>query len=348
MRNTIYLPMFDLQLFNGGAGAGGAGGAAGDGGAAGGQQGGTGTLPKADTFSGSGRSRRSGSGDLQNVVYGKAPDADAAKGDNSPAPEGNRGEGNAKTAKADTPEAKRAAFKALIDGEYKQEFTEMFQGAFNDRYKGMKGLEKTLNDQQPIMDLLMQRHGIADGDTAKLLQAIKQDDVYWEDLAAANNMSVEEFQKKMERDREFARIEQENAELKKQRQREQAHTLVQKKLDGWYAEAEQLKATYPAFDFRMEAQNKDFTDLLKLGYTVQKAYETIHMDEIMAERAKQVESAVGQQMAARRTQKAARPKENGTSAQSAAPVRKDRASELDRADRKRIAELVARGVEITF
>lgn len=342
MRNTIHMPMFDLQLFNGAA----AGGAAGDGG----QAGGMGTLPTADTTSGIGSSRRSGSGDTQNVVYGKAPDADAAKGDNSSAPEGNKGEGNAKSSakKADTPEAKRAAFKALIDGEYKQEFTEMFQGAFNDRYKGMKGLEKTLADQQPIIEMLMQRHGIEDGDMAKLTQAIKQDDVYWEDLAYANNMTVEEYQKKLERDRQFKRIEQENAMLKKQRQIEEGQALAQKKLDGWYAEAEQLKGTYPTFDLRAEVQNKDFTDLLKLGYTVQKAYETVHMDEIMAARAREVENAVGQQMAARRTQKAARPKENGTSTQNAAPIRKDRASELDRDDRRRIAELVARGEIITF
>lgn len=346
MRSNIFMPMFDLQLFNGGAAAGGTA-AAGDGAAAA-EQGGTGTLPKAETMSGSGRSRRSGSGDLSNVVYGKAPDAGQTGSSTSPTPEGKKGEGNAKETKADTPEARRAAFKAMIDGEYKNEFTEMFQAAFNDRYKGMKGLEKSLSDQQPIIDMLMQRHGITDGDTAKLMQAIKADDVYWEDAAAAEGLSVEEYQKKLERERRFAQIERENSELKKQRQREQAHTLAQKKLDGWYQEAEQLKATYPAFDFRAEAQNKDFTDLLKLGYTVQKAYETIHMDEIMAERAKQVENAVGQQMAARRSQREARPRENGTSAQNAAPIRKDRASDLSKADRAEIARRVARGEKISF
>lgn len=57
-------------------------------------------------------------------------------------------------------------------------------------------------------------------------------------------------------------------------------TPVQQRVDKWYAEGEKLKKMYPSFDFRAEANNKDFLELLKRGFSVQQAYELIHRDDL--------------------------------------------------------------------
>ena len=331
----------DLQLFSDGAAAGAA--PAGDGGD-GAQQTGANALPKAETKR-PGSSRRGRSGDYDNVVFGKAPDAEPAENDASPAPEGNNAQGKGTksgvTTTSDALEAKRQAFREMIEGEYKDQYTEAFQSAFNSRFKAMKGMEQSLEAQKPIIDMLMQRHGIADGDVSKLAQAIEQDDGYWAAAAEDAGMTVEQY-------KAMQKFERENAELRKILQRQRGQEMAQQKLNQWYTEAEKVKETYPAFDFRAETQNRDFMGLLRSGLTVQQAYELVHMDEIKEAAAHAAAETTGRQMTANLRAKASRPRENGTSTQSAAPIRKDKASELTREDRAEIVRRAARGEHIEF
>ena len=340
MHTTTTLFDIDLQLFSDGAAA---GAPSGDGGE-GTQQTGASTLPKADTQR-PGSSRRGRSGDYDNVVFGKAPDAEPAGSGTSSTPEGTNAQGKGTqsgvTTTSDTLEAKRQAFRDLIEGEYKDQYTEAFQSAFNSRFKMMKGMEQSLEAQKPIIDMLMQRHGIADGDISKLAKAIEQDDGYWEAAADEAGLTVEQY-------KAMQRLERENEELRKIRQRQQGQEMAQQKLNQWYAEAEQVKQTYPAFDFRAETQNRDFMGLLRSGLNVQQAYELVHMDEIKEAAARTAAETTGRQMTANLKAKASRPRENGTSTQSAAPIRKDKASELTRAERAEIVRRAARGDRIEF
>ena len=330
----------DLHLFDGAAGgaaAGGAAGAAGEGAA----QAAEGALPKAETNSRNGSSRRSKAGAFDNVVFGKQDAADDAANSSVA---GSNGEGNANksgiTTTSDSREAKRAAFKDLIEGEYKDEFTETFQQAFNRRFKESKGMEQSLADQKPIMDILAQRYNVADGDVKKLLSAIEQDNIYWESAAEEAGLTVEQF-------KAMKKLERENAELQRMRQRQQGEQAAQQKLNAWYAESEKVKQIYPTFDFKAEAADRNFLGLLKSGLSVQQAYELKHMDEIKANAARVAAQTTGQQMAAKIQTKAARPKENGTSSQSAVIVKNDVHS-LSRAERAEIARRAARGERIKF
>ena len=330
----------DLKLFDGAAGGAAAGGgAAGEGTA----QAAEGALPKAETNSRSGSSRRSKAGAFDNVVFGKQEDASAPETANS-SDAGSNGEGNANksgvTTTSDSKEAKRAAFKDLIEGEYKEEFTETFQQAFNRRFKESKGMEQSLADQKPIMDILAQRYNVTDGDVKKLLSAIEQDNVYWESAAEEAGLTVEQY-------KAMKKLERENAELQRMRQRQQGEQAAQQKLNAWYAESEKVKQIYPTFDFKAEAANQNFLGLLKSGLGVQQAYELMHMDEIKANAARVAAQTTGQQMAAKIQTKAARPKENGTSSQSAVIVKNDVHS-LSRAERAEIARRAARGESIKF
>lgn len=325
----------DLRLFDGAAAP--AGGEAGDGG-----QAVESNLPKAETRQ-RGSSRRARSGEFDNVVFGIQEDAPAADTTISDAGR-EKGQGRANksgiSTTSDTLEARRKAFDELIDGEYKDIYAEKFQEAFNRRFKDMKGMEQSLAEQKPVMDILMQKYKIADGDVSKLQKAIEQDDTYWEQAADEAGLTVDQY-------RAMQKLERENDALRKMQAREEGQRQAQEKLNRWYAEAEKLKETYPAFDFKTECENRDFLGLLRSGLSVKQAYELQHMDELKAAAERSAAQAAGEQVVAKLKSKASRPSENGTSHQSAAIVKNDVHS-LTRAERAEIARRAARGDIIKF
>lgn len=333
----------DLQLFNGaagGAGAGGEGAAGGDGAA---QAVGS-ALPKADINRRGGSSRRSGPGAYDNVVFGKQGDDSAAGADVNPSPAaGDNAEGSGKsgiTTTSDTLEAKRAKFQEMIDGEYKDQYAETFQKAFNRRFSEVKSLEQTIAAQKPILDMLAQRYNIEDGDMGKLQKAIEEDSSYWSQAAEEAGLTEEQY-------KAMQKLKRESAELAAMKLQQQGEQQAQAQLARWQSEADAVKAIYPGFDFRTELANREFQGLLKSGIPVQKAYELIHMDEIMAARQQATAQTTAAQMQAKIKSRAARPNENGTSSQSAVIVKND-VSSLSRADRAEIARRAQRGEQIKF
>ena len=324
MHNNEMLKV-NLQLFGEGASAGeGTGSVASTEGA---------TLSKADN---SGSSRRNSG--APKVVYGKQADVSETE-TTIPAAEGTS-EGNGITTTSNTLEDRKKAFDDLINGEYKDLFTEKTQGIINNRFKETKAVEKALADQKPLMDMLRQRYGV-DGDVNALIKAFEEDTHFWESAAEEKGMTVEQY-------KAMQKLERENAELLAERKRKAGQAQAQAQIDTWYREAEEVKKTYPSFDFKAEVQNRDFLGLLRKGISVQQAYELVHRDEIQGAIAKSAANAAGEQMAARIKAKSSRPSENGMSSQSAAVIKKDSASSLTRRDRAEIAKLVQRGERITF
>lgn len=341
MQHTTILPELNLQLFDGAAAA--APAAGGETGGQGGQQGQGGALPKAEVKGRSGGSRRSNAGEFKNVVFGRQGDAPAAETAQAP-DAGEQGQGKAKQSGVETTsntlEERRKAFDELIDGEYKDIYAEKFQAAFNRRFKENKGLEDSLNAQKPIMDMLMQRYGIADNDVSKLQTALEDDSAYWSEAAEKAGMTVEQY-------KSMQKLERENAQLKQMQDRQEGERKANEQLAAWYKQGEAVKQLYPTFDLRAEAQNRDFMGLLRAGVSVKQAYELMHMEEIKAAAAKTAAQTAGQQMAARIQSKAERPAENGTSSQSAVIVKND-VHNLTRAERAEIARRVQRGENIKF
>ena len=247
MRNTLSaLFKFNLQLFNGGAAAPAAGG---EGAAAeGAAQVSEDNLPKAETKGRSGGSRRGRTGEFDNVVFGRQ---DAAAGASDGSDAGNQGEGNANkagvTTTSDTLEAKRAAFEKMIGegGEYKDIFAERTQQIINRRFKDGKIQEQTIAEQKPIMDILMQRYNIADGDAKALLKAIEEDNTYWEAAAEESGLTVDQYKK-------MKQMERESAELQELKRRQSADQQAQQQLASWMQQAEGMQELYPGFDFRSE------------------------------------------------------------------------------------------------
>ena len=333
----------DLNLFNGAAGGAGAAGSVSGSGGEGSSQVAEGALPKAEANKRPGSSRRAKSGAFDNVVFGKQGDASGAETTTGPVAGGN-GEGNAKRGietTSDALEARRQAYREFVDNpENKDLHTEELQRVINRRFKETKGMEQSLASQKPIMDILAQRYNVADGDPAKLLAAIEEDNSYWESAAEQAGLTVEQY-------KAMKKLERENAEFQRSQQRQRDQQRAQQQLASWMQEAEQVKEEYQSFDLETEMGNKDFVDLLKLRMPMKKAYELVHMEEIKAAAAKTAAQTAGQQMAAKIQTKAARPKENGTSSQSAVIVRSD-VHNLTKADRAEQARRALRGEKIKW
>lgn len=333
MRHSDILLDISLRLFDGEGGA--AAPAAGEGAAGDGNKGGSQASP--------GHTRRGKSGEFQNVLFGKQEEPTAAGGE--PGAEGQAqpsaagmGKEAEVTTTSNTLEDKRKAYRELMEGEYKDIYTEDTQRIIDRRFRETRNLEERMSKQQPVIDMLMQRYKIADGDLGKLTTAVENDDAYWSEAAEEAGMSVEQYKR-------FQKLQRENAELLQAQRMRQRQQSAQQQLQKWYSEGEQTKAVYPDFDLGTEAKNPQFLSMLKAGVPVQHAYEVIHMDEIKAgvaqNTARQTEKRVVDGIRA----KGSRPAENGTSSQSAFTV-KDDPHKWTKKDREEVARRVARGETI--
>lgn len=175
-----------------------------------------------------------------------------------------------------------ARFEEMVNGEYREIYNERMQTMIRDRLqktnarhaKEQDDLQKKLDKSNGILNLIGSKYGILDGDLDKLRKEVENDKTYWEDAAAKEGMSVDQYM-------HMKKIEQENANFRKAQ--EDAERIQQKNkiLAKWNSEAEELKKIYRDFDLQKEAQNPDFTRLLASNVDMRTAYEVIHHDDIM-------------------------------------------------------------------
>lgn len=324
-----------LDLFDGGAAAGAGTGAAASGDGASSAQG--------ETQAASATTRRGKSGEYKNVLFGKQPAAQKAAG--AEGPDGNEQSADAGRKQgvittSDTLEAKRQAYRDLVNGEYKDIYAEDTQRIINRRFREAKDLEQQMGQYQPLITMLMQRYQIGDGDVKKLSAAIENDDSYWAEAAEEAGMSVDQY-------KQFQKLQRDNEALRREAQRREDGQRAQQQLQKWYTEAEKLKESYPSFDLDAESERPEFLSLLKSGVPVKQAYEVLHMDEIVAGAEAAKAQATEKQIVDSIRAKGARPQENGTAAQSAFVV-KDDVSKFTKKDRAEIARRAARGEIITL
>lgn len=318
-----------LDLFDGAAGAAASG--AGEG-AGSGTQGETQQTSPAAT-------RRGSSGEYSNVKFGKQDQPAAAGGQQANPPDaGEESKKQGVETTSDTLEDKRKAFRALVDGEYKDQYTEDTQRIIDRRFRETKNLETQLSQQKPILDMLMQRYKIADGDLGKLAQAIENDNAYWSQAAEEAGMSVEQY-------KQFQKLQRENLALRQAQRKRQSQQAAQQQLQKWYGEAEQMKTDYPEFDLAAESKDPQFLSMLRSGVPVRLAYEVKHMDEIKAGVAQNTAKTTEKQVVEGIRAKGTRPAENGTSSQSAFVV-KDDPSQWTKKDRAEVVKRAARGEKI--
>lgn len=304
---------------------------------------GEGAAPAADsgtqgeTTASSETTRRGKSGELDNVLYGKQSDVQTTS---QPAAEAERVSGVETT--SNTLEERRKAFRDLVTGEYKDIYTQETQKIINRRFKEAQATEQRLQAYQPILDTLMERYGIEDGDAAKLLTAVDNDHAYWSEAAEEAGLTEAQY-------KEMRQLKRENAELMRQAAERQQAAFNRAKAEEWASQAEAMKGNpaYKGFDLMRELENPDFLSLLRAGTPVEHAYKVLHFDELMSGAVQNAAAVTEKKVADNIRAKGNRPDENGTKSNSAFIVKND-PSKLTRRDFEEIEKRVARGEKISF
>lgn len=304
-----------------------------------GEGGGAEAPAQGETQASAGNTRQSKSGALSDVKYGKQPEAETQTEVQSAA-ETEKVKDVETT--SDALEAKKKAFRELINGEYKDLYTQETQRMIDRRFKEARENEKRMKAYQPVLDTLMERYGIEDGDAKRLMEAVDNDHAYWSEAAEAAGMSEDQY-------RAFRQLKRENAELLRAQQAQQQEALIRAQGEKWFKEAEAMKANpmYQNFDLSQELQNQEFLSLLQAGTPMEHAYKVMHLDELMANAVQQAAVSTEKKVADSVRAKGSRPSENGTNSNSAFVTKTD-PSKLTRADFEEIERRVARGERISF
>lgn len=325
-----YLLDIRLDLFDGGAAAGAA-------------ESGTGaeTGAQGEVKASPAATRRGRSGEYANVKFGRQAEAAAgAEAAQEGSDAGSEAESGDVPVTSNTREDKRRAFMDLVNGEYKDVFTEETQRMIDRRFREAKGLEQQVERYQPVIDMLMQRYKIGDGDVGKLSKALESDNAYWSEAAEEAGMSVEQY-------KQFQAMQLDNEALRREQRKLQEAQYAQRQMRDWYEQSEQVRRVYPSFDLAAECQSNEFLSMLRTGVPMQHAYEVLHMEQIKAGVAAMQAKATEKQVVDGIRAKGARPAENGTTSQGAFIV-KDDVSKLTKKDRQEIIRRAARGEHIEF
>ena len=296
-----------------------------------------------DTHSAVPESTRRGkkSGEFAKVKFGKQ---DAASNTTDAKAAENAAEGSAagsQDAKASaTLEERKKAFEDLINGEYKDLYTEKTQDMIDKRFKRTKQLEADSAAAQPIMDMLMQRYSIEDGDMSKLKAALDNDDLYWNVAAEEAGMSVDTF-------KEMQRLKRENKAHSNMQAAAEAEQKTRERVQGWLSEAEALKGKFPEFSLEKESGDPQFMAMLRRGVPLEHAYKIKYFDKLMSDATQSAAATAEKRVVDNVRAKGTRPAENGASSQSAFTVMDD-PSKWNKKHRAEVARRVMRGEKIVL
>lgn len=256
------------------------------------------------------------------IVYGK--------------PQTQGDDGQAREDTSDNRQAQYQEFKAR----FKDELDSEIQGIIKGRLKKADATQRQLDGLAPLMQMLGNKYGVDPSDANAIVQAVQNDDSYYEDEALEKGLTVAQL-------KEIKKLEAENAEFKAAARERETDAQAQQIYARWLEQTEQAKQIYPGIDLRTEAQDPGFMKLLRAGVDVATAYSVIHRDEIMPA-VMQYGAKQGEAAAAAKIKKSTQmPSENGLKQSPGATYKSD-PSTLTHEDFERIRERVARGEKISF
>lgn len=261
------------------------------------------------------------------VVYGKqSTEANTAKESHS----------NSDT----TAEDRRTQFESLIKGEYKDLYQEQIKNTVDRRLKNVRDNQETIERYNNVLTPIYERYGIENGNFEELSDAISNDESLYQDEADRLGMTAEQllYLKQQERARQ---------EAEDKLQRLEGARKAQEDYNGWMQEAVIMKQMYPDFNLSEEVGNKQFTDLLSAGWTVQNAYEAIHAHDIIAGAIQKATSTATNRVVSDIRARNQRPRENGLGSNSGVIVKTD-PTKFTKEDYEDIARRVQAGEKIVF
>lgn len=223
---------------------------------------------------------------------------------------------------------------------HKDEASKWFQKQFNRRHADYNQLKSKADSAAKVMDVLAAKYGLEAGDYEGITKAIGGDDSMYEDAAIEAGMTVEQYKR-------FAEAQAENRRLRDAQKQFEQQQQIQRQMDEWDRQSNNLKQIFPDFDLDTELENPDFERALRSGLSIDRAFYAVHGADItsgaMQYTAQAVRQATAEDLAMRRN----RPSENGLSRQASAKVTKDVHS-LTRKERAELARRSMNGERIRF
>ncbi|MBE7055059.1 MAG: hypothetical protein E7392_02965 [Ruminococcaceae bacterium] len=239
--------------------------------------------------------------------------------------------GENKSFDAESKRDKEAEFDALIENEYKEQFSKKVQKIISRRLKEVKTMKEASDKNEQLVSSLMKKFNIEDGDTEKLERMI-------DSKMTQKNDNMQEKTAQLLR-----RLVAENNYLKKSREEDIRRIEMQNRAQILRNQAEETKKVYPEFDFEAQLKNPEFCRLLKVGVSVKNAYEVANIDSILDNNSKNAEKMVVDSI---RT-KGNRPIENGSDS-SGGIILSTNVSKLTKKQRAELAKRAAKGEMIKF
>ena len=237
--------------------------------------------------------------------------AEGSAGEGSGSEESENGEGEQKER---TPEERKKAFTALMQGEYRAEAEAMMQQAVQLAAQNLQASPA----MQGLLAALQEKYGTDADSLEALTEAVKngavKDDAYYENLAMEKGVSVKtarELDQLESQNRRLTAQQQAAQEMAKQQERQQQAAQMRAYLEQ---QETALKQRYPDFgQYRDEfLANPETKKMLLGGVSMETAYRAMYFDRLMeadrAATARQVEQGVVNRV----QQRNARPGENGT------------------------------------
>lgn len=241
---------------------------------------------------------------------------------------------------------REARFEELIKGEFKDVYGKRVQDTVQKRLKGSRETVDKYNALAPTLELLAGKYGTEVGDIDALNAAIQADDSYYEDEAFERGISTEEVRRQHQMLRE-------NKAMKARLEAADRQQKATDTYNAWKQEADELKEFYPDFDLeaeiapRADGKMNEFADLVQRGYSMKKAYEITHWDQIMPEAMKYAAQRTESAMAKSIMSGGRRPVEANNSGRSPAVIHKD-VSKLTDKELDECANYVRNGGHLDF
>ncbi len=242
-------------------------------------------------------------------------------------------------AQEETPEERQAGYEKFKE-KYRDLYGKDVKSHIDRRFKDEQRLHEQLDSYTPLMSLLSERYGIEDGNVAKIMEAIDNDDSFWEEQALKENMTVDQLKR-------MRKTEAQNRQLVESAQRAQQIRQRDDIYARWDREAELCKQHFPGFDMAKECENDAFTRLLGAGVEVENAYKAVHFDEIAQGLMARTEKDTKKKVADSIRSGNGRPSENGVGAGSANGTKMS-AWDLSKEEFRKVMERAARGETITM
>lgn len=276
---------------------------------------------------------------------GAASGADAGTGDTGAVTVSDAGEAAPQDTAEESPVAEekapdlKAEFSELIRGKYKDEYSKSVQSIVDKRLKNLAPLRDQVAKTKPIIEILSNKYGETDLD--KLVDAIEEDNYFFENAAYDMGLSVKQYKSLMKVQRENEALKAQNEQIEQQRRTQQI-------VEEWNKQAEEVKKTYdPNFDFTLACEeSEDFLDLVKRGISVVDAYKVLHADELIANAMQITAKKVAEKTANNIQSRSSRPTEGGIG--SGVINKKIDVNSLTGKDIRSIIERAEKGEKIVF